>query len=599
LALVSLCAAGTVSASETDDFLWTFHDYSTSIDLEKMEAYKGIGVSVYSLRIRWKWVEPEVPDEPPYTLDEVTWEAVDEYAYSQSLDWGPYDQKLQALVDAGFLLVLEVGLGGYDSETTYQGKPATPDDSSLGKERYLARVALHTRGVVRRYEQMFPGKVILYVPEGELEMAGAAVLYGWRPGNSWAEYPFVTKVAQVLADAVKAEAPDTPISLWVEDISLLQIAAQMNPEPGTLEEIAQALIYGENKLLLGDMVGFEDDNENGVKDEGESPAFFSQLIYDMSDEEMADYLHSFQIGLNLEPTEIGYLVRTLIDTKPVTQEATIKSWVPWFDMVGFSAFTNYYSSELEEGANGFMVGHMAKRLVAAFPSTPIIVMTTGYPSGPGSQGFSEENQAQFMEELLEAAFEAGVSGIIWEALISNDKTGLPEDHPWAVEGFWGLMRPDPEKEDGWFYKPAWYVFKEAIENGPPEPLPPEPEPEPAPEFVEIVEQVEIVEPFRPEVVAETDTREAGSQPEQKGEFVSDDLPSPADGERPQDTRPDEISAAGPDDTGGEGDGGCSCAVFAPARPEGPLAGCLLLGLAVLWLFLRAYDSVRIREGDNR
>ena len=137
-----------------------------------------------------------------------------------------------------------------------------------------------------------------------------------------------------------------------------------------MEALAKQLLSTNNKLMLGDVIGFEDTNKNGVKDSGEKPAALSQLIYLMTDTQMAAYLKSFGIAPKLTEAEIGGIVRKMIDTKPVTQEAAAAPWIKWYDMIGFSAFTNYYSATLEEGADGDMVGHMAGRLVAAFPKTP-------------------------------------------------------------------------------------------------------------------------------------------------------------------------------------------------------------------------------------
>ena len=59
---------------------------------------------------------------------------------------------------------------------------------------------------------------------------------------------------------------------------------------------------------------------------------------------------------------------------------------------------------------------------------------------------------------------AGVSGVIWERLVSPDKTGQPDTSPTAVVGFWGVIAQDSSGKLR--KKPGWQVLRDAVMKGP-------------------------------------------------------------------------------------------------------------------------------------
>jgi len=161
------------------------------------------GANSWRPQIHWHQVE-RTPYAGPLTPDDVTAGDVEEY--SDSADWSKYDRMVDALVEAGIVPHLVVG-AAYDFQLPAavaggQLVRATPD--AVGRDRYLARLYLHSRAVARRYR----GKVRIWQLENELNAAGETMLLvRWRSGRAWLDFGFLTAVIEVISRAVAEEDP--------------------------------------------------------------------------------------------------------------------------------------------------------------------------------------------------------------------------------------------------------------------------------------------------------------------------------------------------------------------------------------------------------
>ncbi|OGL48232.1 MAG: hypothetical protein A2161_07630 [Candidatus Schekmanbacteria bacterium RBG_13_48_7] len=168
---------------------------------------------------------------------------------------------------------------------------------------------------------------------------------------------------------------------------------------------------------------------------------------------------------------------------------SIRLWLPWVDFIGIDAYPNYY---IPEPVNGEI---LAQRIAEAYErgcGKPVVVIETGYPSGPPERGYNETLQAQYIQEAFDAAVSAGALGFFLFGVKTGETHGIiitPEDIAnleyladlynqglpipliaWAllnqdyiqnhfidvmqsVESYWGLVRIDGS------HKPGWHVFQ--------------------------------------------------------------------------------------------------------------------------------------------
>jgi hypothetical protein len=90
-------------------------------------------------------------------------------------------------------------------------------------------------------------------------------------------------------------------------------------------------------------------------------------------------------------------------------EAVVQ-WRDLMDVISFDAYPNYYTASPPNGAK---VGERASIIKSVSCGKPVIVMETGYPTGPAESGYDEAQQAQFLRDAFDASVEAGVRGFFW------------------------------------------------------------------------------------------------------------------------------------------------------------------------------------------
>lgn len=87
--------------------------------------------------------------------------------------------------------------------------------------------------------------------------------------------------------------------------------------------------------------------------------------------------------------------------------ASIQQWRLEMDFLGMDAYPNYYRASPVAGA---AVGERVARIQGESCGMPIVVVETGYPTGPAVEGFDEAQQAEYVQTAFDGAIAAGASG---------------------------------------------------------------------------------------------------------------------------------------------------------------------------------------------
>jgi len=166
-------------------------------------------------------------------------------------------------------------------------------------------------------------------------------------------------------------------------------------------------------------------------------------------------------------------------------ENAIREWVSYVDIIGLDAYPNYYLPDPVRGEE------LQQRVATASEmgcGKPVVVVETGYPTGPAERGYTEAGQAEFIQEAFDASVAGGAQGFflfgvktgeahgteitpedlanieyLGELYDQGDFAGLLafalanaeylEDHfadvLQTVEPYWGLVRTDGTHKAGW------------------------------------------------------------------------------------------------------------------------------------------------------
>ena len=164
---------------------------------------------------------------------------------------------------------------------------------------------------------------------------------------------------------------------------------------------------------------------------------------------------------------------------------SIRLWIDHIDVVGIDAYPNYYSPE---PVRGEVLGERVAIADEMGCGKPVVVVETGYPTGPAERGFTEVGQALYIQEAYDAAMGAGAQGFFLFGLRTSESHTTeitPEDVEnlayvielfeagnfrelfwfalfnayylqdhfvkvlWTVEPYWGLVRSDGTHKLGW------------------------------------------------------------------------------------------------------------------------------------------------------
>jgi len=130
----------------------------------------------------------------------------------------------------------------------------------------------------------------------------------------------------------------------------------------------------------------------------------------------------------------------------------IRDWSGPLDLIGLGAYPNYLF------ASPIMSSLLADAVLntKGLTDKPVLVLETGYPSGPAAKGYSENLQVQYLNESTRFTEENGGAGYFYFHL--EDPPGAPDlSNLQAVEYYWGLTYPDGTT------KPAYGEFKKLIQ----------------------------------------------------------------------------------------------------------------------------------------
>ena len=127
-------------------------------------------------------------------------------------------------------------------------------------------------------------------------------------------------------------------------------------------------------------------------------------------------------------------------------------WQNFLDIIGIGAYPNYL---VPSPPLGEITADAVKMAREKSDEKPVMVMETGYPSGPKKRGWTEEIQAEYIKESAELSIKAGADGFFYFRLDDGDFP-IAEDEVQAVENYWGLVRLDGTR------KPGFEILKKII-----------------------------------------------------------------------------------------------------------------------------------------
>lgn len=135
-------------------------------------------------------------------------------------------------------------------------------------------------------------------------------------------------------------------------------------------------------------------------------------------------------------------------------EKDLIAWRDLMDVIGLGAYPNYLFSK---PVLGRMVGNAVTSAAALSEGKPVVVMETGYPTGPETRGWGETQQVEFIREAIRSAREAGAAGFFYFRLDDAKETTMTKKVQ-EVESHWGLVDAKGRR------KPAFFVYQEFIKG---------------------------------------------------------------------------------------------------------------------------------------
>ncbi|MCA9771022.1 MAG: hypothetical protein KC466_01355 [Myxococcales bacterium] len=107
-------------------------------------------------------------------------------------------------------------------------------------------------------------------------------------------------------------------------------------------------------------------------------------------------------------TDVHPNINALLNTP--SWQASIIDWRELVDVVSFDAYPNYYKAAPTLGS---VVGERTTEIKAlACPGQQVMIMETGYPTGPAIRDFDEAGQAAFIQDAVDTSVAAGAEGFL-------------------------------------------------------------------------------------------------------------------------------------------------------------------------------------------
>ncbi|MBI2889883.1 MAG: hypothetical protein HYY13_03760 [Nitrospirae bacterium] len=134
--------------------------------------------------------------------------------------------------------------------------------------------------------------------------------------------------------------------------------------------------------------------------------------------------------------------------------ADLRTYGPHMDVIGLGAYPNYlYGEPILSDLVGAAVGDARRAGLPASAGKPVMVLETGYPSGPPGRDWSPEYQAEYLRRAAGGACREGAEGFFYFKLDDED---LPRQDVQAVENYWGLVDASGNR------KPSFHALTETI-----------------------------------------------------------------------------------------------------------------------------------------
>jgi len=344
-----LIATGALYAEE--EFMYGINTWGTRTG--SIPDIKELGAKWHAPFLIWNHVEPDI-SQVDLPVDEVKKNPamIDEYIATH--DWTRFDDVINTLLSYGFKVFPVIGQCFTNTVPVHEGKPIIPHnpgepvewyDNPYGKELYpvgrdnfLGHLYLHIRAVVRRYKS----EISYWMVDPELNQSALFRIFGgWKAGNGWADWDFITNLLITLRDGIKDEDASALVSLPFN----VDIPA------------AVTLTYAESEFLSGGA-------------------------------EVLDW-----------PDAIADLAQ-------------------YMDIVGIDFF------ESQGNPDPDCYERLRGRIETAIEKAqgkPVIVTSIGVPSGPTALDWTESNQATYVAQAFDAAWDAGAKGFFYFEIKTPDQ----------------------------------------------------------------------------------------------------------------------------------------------------------------------------------
>ncbi len=141
-------------------------------------------------------------------------------------------------------------------------------------------------------------------------------------------------------------------------------------------------------------------------------------------------------------------------------DVDLEDFWDYMDVVGFDFYPNYegvINRRLTDPKRAELVleriALIKNFMVNKGKTKPIIIIETGYPSGPTELGFDEEKQAEFVRKIFQLTKD-NINGTLIFTFYSSEKVEPNRPSYQSIESFWGFYRENGER------KKVFYEYKE-------------------------------------------------------------------------------------------------------------------------------------------
>lgn len=164
---------------------------------------------------------------------------------------------------------------------------------------------------------------------------------------------------------------------------------------------------------------------------------------------LLDLLSTLQEGIHLgNPSARATMNLNIADPD---WKADARLYLPFMDVIGIGAYPNYIFGEPIQSSQVVDAVDFARSL-----DKPVMVLETGYPSGPEGHSWTAEKQAEYFRSAAGGACSLDAEGFFYFKLDDED---LPRPDVQAVENHWGLIDIQGKR------KPSFDAFRELTRVG--------------------------------------------------------------------------------------------------------------------------------------